>query len=141
LKRVGLHFMAPLSHSRTSHNYEVSATPCTVSEIKRAPSRRVAETLLHETAGRESTLWRFGDGGCRGRSGKARPSGRWQFYSSDRLRIYGRFFGHSCIKTQSSVVRTQSGPCDAVGGSAARRAIDDACGLSESGHELSNLRT
>jgi hypothetical protein len=33
-------------------NYEVSVTPCTESE--RTPSSGVAETLLHETAGRES---------------------------------------------------------------------------------------
>jgi hypothetical protein len=44
----------------TSDNYEVSAAPCTHSEPERAPSRGVAETLLHETAGRESSLWGFG---------------------------------------------------------------------------------
>jgi hypothetical protein len=32
--------------------------PCTESEIDRGPKRGVAETLLHETAGREST---YGD--------------------------------------------------------------------------------
>jgi len=54
-------------------NYEVSATPCTDRETERAPSRGVAETLLHETAGRESMLWRFGDGGRRGTSGNVPP--------------------------------------------------------------------
>jgi hypothetical protein len=54
-------------------NYEVSATPCTDRGTERAPSRGVAETLLHETAGRESMLWRFGDGGRRGRSGNVPP--------------------------------------------------------------------
>jgi hypothetical protein len=42
----------------TSHNYEVSATPCTESETAHAPSSGVAETLLHEPAGRESS---YGD--------------------------------------------------------------------------------
>jgi hypothetical protein len=48
-----------------SHNDEVSATPCTERGTARTPSRGVAETLLHETAGRESRLWRFDRGGCR----------------------------------------------------------------------------
>jgi hypothetical protein len=59
------YLMALLGHSFTSHNYEVSATPCTESEAARAPSRGVAETLLHETAGRESSLWRFDRDACR----------------------------------------------------------------------------
>jgi hypothetical protein len=42
----------------TSHNYEVSATPCTESETAHAPSSGVAETLLHEPAGSESS---YGD--------------------------------------------------------------------------------
>src|ERR1700733_5892835 len=41
-----------------SHNYEVSATPCTENETAHAPSNGVAETLLHEPAGRESS---YGD--------------------------------------------------------------------------------
>ena len=57
--------MALLSQYSTSHNYEVSATPCTESDTERAPSSGVAETLLHETAGRESTLWRFDRDVCR----------------------------------------------------------------------------
>ena len=49
------------------NNYEVSATPSTESETKtkRAPPRGVAETLLHETAGRELRLWRFDRDACR----------------------------------------------------------------------------
>jgi hypothetical protein len=57
--------MAQQSHFITSHNYEVSAMPCTKGETERAPSRGVAEILLHETAGRESTLWRFDRDACR----------------------------------------------------------------------------
>jgi hypothetical protein len=125
----------------TSHNYEVSATPCKDRETERAPSRGVAGTLLHETAGRESTLWRFGDGRERGRSGKAPPSRRRRCYSGNRLAIYGRFFAHSCVKVRSSVATTQCGPCDAVAGAAARPAVDDACGAGKRGHELSNFRT
>jgi hypothetical protein len=49
--------MALLSHSVMSHNYEVSAMPFTAVNTRRAPSRGVAETLLHETAGRRSRLW------------------------------------------------------------------------------------
>jgi hypothetical protein len=41
-----------------SLNYEVSATPCTESETAHAPSSGVAETLLHEPAGSESS---YGD--------------------------------------------------------------------------------
>jgi hypothetical protein len=50
----GRHFMALLSQVVASHKYEISATPCVESETDRAPSKGVAETLLHETAGRES---------------------------------------------------------------------------------------
>jgi hypothetical protein len=41
-----------------SHNYEVSATPCIGSDTAHAPSGGVAETLLHEPAGSESS---YGD--------------------------------------------------------------------------------
>ena len=58
-------FLAQLSHFITSHIYEVSAMPCTESETERAPSGGVAETLLHETASRELSLWRFDRDGCR----------------------------------------------------------------------------
>ena len=57
--------MALLSHSLMSHYYEVSAMPFTAVNTRRAPSRGVAETLLHETAGRESMLWRFDFDACR----------------------------------------------------------------------------
>src|SRR5438552_1871366 len=36
-----------------------------------------------------------------------------------------------CRKMQSSVITTQSGPCDAVGVAAARPVIDDVCGSGE----------
>jgi len=42
------------STSRRSLTNEVSATPCTDREAERAPSSGVAETLMHETAVRES---------------------------------------------------------------------------------------
>jgi hypothetical protein len=43
---------------RKYYDLDVSATPCTESETAHALSRGVAETLLHEPAGRESV---YGD--------------------------------------------------------------------------------
>ena len=48
-----------------SQKNEVSAAPCCEGETEHMPSGGVAETLLHETAGRESRLWRFDRSGCR----------------------------------------------------------------------------
>jgi hypothetical protein len=39
--------------------------PCGERAIPQSQSEGVAETLLHEIAGRESSLWRFDRDGCR----------------------------------------------------------------------------
>jgi hypothetical protein len=70
-----------------SHNYEVSATPCTESKTAHPPSSGVAETLLHEPAGSESS---YGDlvmvVAARDRARSARVAG------GNSIRTIGREF-------------------------------------------------
>ena len=96
---------------RKSHNYEVSATPCTEDETAHAPSSGVAETLLHEPAVGESS---YGDlvmvvaardraRSCRVAGGNAISLIGWEFAgtaahilgSKCRVRSWQRKAGHA----------------------------------------------